>query len=77
MNLVPVEKIIAGVDIDPHGILKYVQFAPKPDGHDTETRQDNYAYWCGVFDRLPRPEIDGEAVEIRSLAAPRRPDGGE
>ena len=77
-NIIRVEEIIHDGDTDPHGILEYVQFVPMPEEWDGGGNR-GYSAYCAIFDRLPRPEIEGEATEVRLLGGrqqepPAQPD---
>ncbi|MGI4943676.1 MAG: hypothetical protein ACRYHQ_24445 [Janthinobacterium lividum] len=57
VNLVRVEAIIEGKNQDPHGVLQFVSFAPRPADWDAHN-----ADWSVLFPQIAGPEIDGTAV---------------
>ncbi len=59
VNILRVEAIIDGTDQDPHGILEFVAWVPKPAGwDDDDCNQD----WRELFPQLAGQEIDGEVA---------------
>lgn len=60
-NIVPVKAFIDGEDTDPHGLLEYVQWVPRPPAMDVYPRTEDREFWRRIFSRLPKSvEAGGE-----------------
>jgi hypothetical protein len=55
-NLLRCEALIDGEDADPHGILEYVQWVPRPPAVD-QAGERGRAFWRRVFSRLPEAGV--------------------
>lgn len=53
-NIVPVTAFIDGNDTDPHGIIEYIQWVPRPPAMDVYPRPKGRKFWRGIFSRLPK-----------------------
>lgn len=61
-NIVPVKRFIDGEDTDPHGLLEYVQWVPRPPAMDVYPRTEDREFWRRIFSRLPKSvEAGGDA----------------
>lgn len=66
-NIIRVSTIIEGTDIDPHGILAYVQWVPRPPDWDMRPRTGDYAFFRRIFSALPEiPELDSNFYEVEN-----------
>jgi hypothetical protein len=52
-NLLRCEALIDGEDTDPHGILEFVQWMPRPPEMDVFPRMEDRTFWRNIFSRLP------------------------
>ncbi len=52
-NIVSVTAFIDGEDTDPHGLLEYVQWVPRPAVMDVYPRVQDRNFWQRIFSRLP------------------------